>query len=69
MLKFRNDSYPGFSVALVVNEKIRFYAGKTDHWGFAIGYNHYDRSFTIELLHWYLGVEVWHRVDDEDEVE
>jgi hypothetical protein len=68
MIKFRNDSYSGLSAAVVINEKVRLYSGVTDHWGFAVALNLYDRSFTIEILKWYFGIEVWHRVDDEDEV-
>ena len=68
MIKFRKNGYPGLSAAVVINEKVRLYAGVTDHWGFAVSLNLYDNSFTIEVLRWYFGIEVWHRIDDEDEV-
>lgn len=46
--------------SIAINDKVRFFVGTTDHWGFAIEYSHYDRCFTIEIVHWYFGVEVWH---------
>lgn len=50
----------GFAGAIVMFDKIAFYGGQTDHWGIAVQVNFYDRSFTIEILNWYLGVEVLH---------
>jgi hypothetical protein len=51
----------GLSKAIVIFDKVRFYAGITDHWGFGIAYCHYDRSLTIDFLCWYTGVEVYHK--------
>lgn len=40
--------------------KLRLFAGTTDHWGIGFDYNHYDRAFTIDFIHWYIGVEKWY---------
>lgn len=45
--------------SLTINDKIRFFAGTSDHWGIGINYCHYDRSLTVDILHWYIGLEVW----------
>lgn len=51
----------GLSSALVFFDRICFYVGKTDHWGVGFDINFYDRSFTIELLNWYTGIELWRK--------
>jgi hypothetical protein len=50
-----------FGGALVLFETVSFYIGRTDHWGIGANINFYDRSFTIEILNLYFGVEVWNR--------
>ena len=52
----------GLSKAIVLFDNVRFYAGTTDHWGIGIYYCHYDRSLTIDILCWYIGVEVYHEL-------
>ena len=47
--------------ALVLFETVSFYIGRTDHWGLGANINFYDRSFTIEILNLYIGVEVWRK--------
>lgn len=37
--------------------KVDLFMGTTDHWGFAIDYNHRERSFMIDFIHWYIGIE------------
>lgn len=37
--------------------KVDLFAGITDRWGIGIDYCHYDKSFTIEVIHWYIGIE------------
>jgi len=49
------------SVRLTVGGRVSLYAGQTDHWGLGFDFNFWDRSFTLEIIHWYLGVEVWHK--------
>lgn len=51
----------GMSAAIEVFDKIAFYAGKTDHWGLGFDINFYDRSFTIEVLNWYFGFEIYYK--------
>lgn len=51
----------GMSTAIEMFNKIAFYAGKTDHWGLGFEINFYDRSFTIEVLNWYVGFEIYHK--------
>ena len=48
------------SVSATVNERVHFYAGSMDHWGLGVELNFYDRSFTIKVLNWYIGFEIWH---------
>ena len=56
------------SAAIEMFDKIAFYAGKTDHWGLGFDINFYDRSFTIEVLNWYAGFEIYYKaIDNEDE--
>ena len=35
------------------------YAGVWDSWGFSIVYCKYDNSFTINFIHWYVGISIW----------
>lgn len=58
-IRFDKSSW-GLSRSIVIFNKVNFYAGVTDHWGLGFDINFYDRSFTIDILHWYIGVEVWH---------
>jgi hypothetical protein len=37
--------------------KIDLFMGTTDHWGLGFDYNHYERSFVIDFIHWYIGIE------------
>lgn len=47
--------------------KLYLFMGTTDHWGFGIDYCHYDRSFTIDFIHWYIGIEpYWEPMEPED---
>jgi hypothetical protein len=48
------------SMALVLFDKVSFYAGRSDSWGIGIELSFYDRSLTFRLLNIYFGVEVWH---------
>lgn len=48
------------TLSLTVGNKVHFYLGKTDHWGLGFDYNHYERAFTLDIIHWYVGFEVWH---------
>jgi hypothetical protein len=68
-MKIISESFSRLSRSVVVNDKVRFYAGMTDHWGFAISYCRYDRSVTIEVVRWYAGFEVYREMDDEDLVD
>lgn len=61
-MKITKDGSSRLSKGIVVNDKVRFYVGKTDRWGFAISYSSYERSFSVEVLHWYAGVEVYYKV-------
>lgn len=58
-IKFDKSSW-GFSRSIVIFDKVNFYAGVSDHWGLGFNISFYDRSFTIDILQWYIGVEVWH---------
>jgi len=40
---------------------IKFGWGTWDSWGLGFFYCHYDRSLTIDFIHWYFSVEVWHK--------
>jgi hypothetical protein len=44
--------------------KVKFGAGKWDSWGFGISYCHYDRSISINLIHWFFYVEMWTARED-----
>ena len=37
--------------------KIDLLIGTTDHWGFGIDYNHYERAFSLDIIHWYLVIQ------------
>lgn len=63
-IRFDKSSW-GLSRSIVIFDKIAFYAGITDHWGIGANVNLYDRSFTIEILCWYFGVEVWHAAQED----
>jgi hypothetical protein len=47
--------------ALVLFETVSFYIGRTDHWGIGANINFYDRSFTIEILNLYAGIEIYRK--------
>jgi hypothetical protein len=47
--------------ALVLFETVSFYIGRTDHWGVGANINFYDRSFTIEILNLYAGIEIYRK--------
>jgi hypothetical protein len=49
-----------FSGAILLFDKVRFYAGRSDHWGIGAEYCHYDRSLTFEILNLYAGIEILH---------
>jgi hypothetical protein len=49
------------SISLIINDSIDIFAGTTDHWGLGFDLNFYDRSFTLDIIHWYVGVAIWHR--------
>lgn len=59
-IKFEKSSW-GLSVAIVIFNKVAFYAGQTDHWGIGFNVNLYDRSITFEILNLYAGVEIFHK--------
>lgn len=59
-LKYEKSAL-GIGGAIIVSDKAEIYFGSTDHWGFAISYCHYDRSFTIEILNWFFGFAIWHK--------
>ena len=59
-IKFDKSSW-GLSASIVMFDRVAFYAGKTDHWGIGFDVNFYDRSFTVEILNWYAGFEVYYR--------
>lgn len=52
-----------FSRTLVMFDKIAFYIGRTDHWGIGANINFYDKSFTVEILNLYMGVEIYRELD------
>jgi hypothetical protein len=58
-IKIEKSSW-GLSVAIVIFDSIALYIGKTDHWGIGANVNFYDRSFTVEILNLYAGVEIYH---------
>ena len=37
--------------------KVDLFMGTTDHWGFGIEYDHNERAFMIDIVHWYIGIE------------
>jgi hypothetical protein len=49
-----------FGYNLTFFEKVNFFVGEGDSWQLGIAFNHYDRAFIINILKWYVGVEVWH---------
>lgn len=57
-------SWTGLSASMTLFEKVNFYVGVTDHWGFGFQISFYDRSFTLDFLRWYLGFEIWHKKVD-----
>ena len=48
------------SRSMTINNKVRFFFGKSDRWGLEASYTHYDRAFNLLIIHWYLGFEVWY---------
>jgi predicted AAA+ superfamily ATPase len=46
--------------SVTINDKVRFFIGTSDRWGLDISYSHYDRCLSLMVIHWYMGVEVWH---------
>ena len=65
----RFDKSPwGMYGAIIIFNRVAFYAGKTDHWGISFDVNFYDRSITFEILNLYAGMEIFHKaIDNEDE--
>lgn len=43
--------------------KIKFFAGKWDSWGLEISYCQWYKGFTVGLIHWYFGFEIWTKED------
>ena len=37
--------------------KVDLFMGTTDHWGLGFDYNHHERAFIIDFVHWYFGIE------------
>jgi len=37
--------------------KVSVFMGTTDHWGFGIDYTPSEKAFTIDFIHWYIGIE------------
>lgn len=37
--------------------KIAIFMGITDHWGFGIDYTPREKSFVVDFVHWYIGIE------------
>jgi hypothetical protein len=46
--------------SISINNKVRLFIGMSDRWGFGIDYNHHDQVLNLLIIHWYMGVEVWH---------
>jgi hypothetical protein len=59
-IKFEKSSW-SLGGAMILFDTVALYIGRTDHWGIGANVNFYDRSFTIEILNLYMGVEVWHK--------
>jgi hypothetical protein len=47
------------SKILTIANKVHFYFGSTDRWGFSLTYSIHDHALTVKLVHWYLAIEVW----------
>jgi hypothetical protein len=56
LIKFNNNY---LSKSMTIANKIHFYCGSTDRWGFSLTYSIHDHALTVELVHWYLAIEVW----------
>ena len=48
------------SARMTLFNKINFYVGESSYWGIGFELSFNERSFTINLLKWYIGVEVWY---------
>lgn len=52
------------SIDVVFFGRLRFYAGRSDHWGIGAAYCHYDRSLTFEIFKLFAGVEFFYKSID-----
>lgn len=44
----------------IVFNKFEFFVGSMDHIGLGIEFGIMDRYFLVEVLKWYVGIEVYH---------
>ena len=61
-IKFEKG-WHGLSANLIIKDKIELYAGQSDTWSIAAGFNLYDRSLTLQIFNLYIGIAVWHKND------
>lgn len=48
------------SARMTLFNKVDFYVGESAYWGIGFEISFNERSLTINLLKWYVGVEVWY---------
>jgi hypothetical protein len=49
-----------YSAYILLFDKVRLFAGRSDHWGIGVEYCHYERSLMFEIFNLYVGAEVLH---------
>lgn len=64
----RFDKSPfGMYGAIIIFDKIAFYAGKAGTWGISVEIDFYDRSLMFQVLNLYMGFEIYHKQLETDE--
>lgn len=52
---------------IVLFDKVEFQVGTSWEWGFQATYYHLERTFTLQLIRWYLLITVYHNDLDPSE--
>jgi hypothetical protein len=63
-IKIQKEKW-NLSAYILLFNKVRLYAGTSDHWGLGVEVSFYDRSLTFEILNLYTGIEILHKQEEE----
>lgn len=54
-------AWHGLSASMLINERVCFFAGKSDSWGISAKISFYENSLTLQIFNLYAGVEIWRK--------